>query len=150
MRSAIKNYLADDKAAGPVMGQAALLLRLNTVFQLSVPSPLGEAARVANFKAGTLIILAENGAVAVKLRQMTQRLESTFSTAGVQCNSVEVKVQPSKIHSESTGSMVKPISASSRESIGGLIQSLPPEDRLRKALEVLLNRSAHHICPKKP
>lgn len=143
MRSAIKDYLADDKAAGSVMSHASLLLRLNTVFQQSLPSPLGKAARVANVKAGTIVILAENGAVAVKIRQMTQRLESTFVAAGVQCNSVEVKVQPAKTLSESMGSTLKPISEQSRASLGSFANSLPDEDHLRKAIETLLSRAAH-------
>lgn len=142
MRSAIKDYLADDKAAGAVMGHAALLLRLNAVFQQSVPSPLGKAARVANIKAGCVVILAENGAVAVKLRQMTQRLESTFIAAGVQCSSLAVKVQPAKTLSESTGSTLKPISEQSRASLGSLLNSLPDNDSLRQAIEVLLRRAA--------
>jgi hypothetical protein len=142
MQTAINDYLKTDQAAGPVMAQAALLLRLNGVFRQSVPAPLGAAARVANLKAGKIIILAENGSVAVKLRQMAERLQTVFLAAKVECKGIEVKVQPAERLSESMGSTPKPLSEKACGSLQALLETLPENSPLRGGLTQFLRRVA--------
>ena len=142
MRSAIQNFLRADGAAGAVMAHGALLLKLNGILALALPMNLRQAVRVANIKSGQVVLLAENGATAVKLRQMATRLQTAFRTAGVECNGVDVKVQPSETLFESMGSVIKPLSDVGADHIHKLVISLPEGDVLRLALERLLNRSA--------
>ncbi|MEY4592938.1 MAG: hypothetical protein RIR18_1833 [Pseudomonadota bacterium] len=142
MRSAIKNYLRADGAAAGVMAHGALLLRLNGMLAQALPSVLQGAVRVANIKSGKVILMAENGSVAVKLRQMATRLQTAFRAAGVECNGVDVKVQPSEILSESMSSSTKPLSATSCQHLQTLSDSLPEGSDLRGALEKLLSRVA--------
>ena len=47
---------------------AARLLRLQRIFESAVPRPLVRGARVVNLKLGRLVIYADNGAIAAKLR----------------------------------------------------------------------------------
>ena len=124
------------------MAHGSLLLKLNGVLTQSLPSSLQGVVRVANVKSGKVILLVENGSVAAKLRQMATRLQTLFRTAGVECNGVEVKVQPSETLFESTGSTVKPLSDAGCSHLEKLSSSLPEGDGLRKALEHLLSRAA--------
>ena len=69
-----EHYLDKDAAAGRVMAHARLLLKLSRRFEAVAPAGLRHSAHVANYKLGTVIIHADNGAVAAKIRQLSQRL----------------------------------------------------------------------------
>ena len=68
----------------------------------STPSALAAASRVANLKAGTLLVLADNAAIAAKLRQIAPRLVLQFKERGFEVTGirVEVQVKPHKIKAE--------------------------------------------------
>lgn len=72
------------------------------MFLESAPSALAVASRVANMKAGTLLILADNAAIAAKLRQLAPRLVLHFKERGFEVTGirVEVQVKPNKIKDE--------------------------------------------------
>ena len=59
----------------------------------AVPPALAGASRVANLKSGLLVILADNAAVAAKLRQMAPRLLSHLEKAQIQVTGIRVDVQ---------------------------------------------------------
>ena len=86
MTDALEHYLDNDAAAGRVMAHARLLLKLARRFEAVAPGGLGSLARVANYKSGKVVIHADNGAVAAKLRQMSQRLCDELSRGGAQCS----------------------------------------------------------------
>jgi hypothetical protein len=69
-----EQYLDSDAAASRVMAHARLLLKLSRRFEAIAPAGLRHTAHVANYKSGKIIIHADNGAVAAKIRQMSQRL----------------------------------------------------------------------------
>lgn len=142
MQTAVHDLLRKDNAAGQVMAHASQLLRLNGLLQQFVPAPMGAAVRVANIKAGKIVILAENGAVAVKIRQMSGRLQDAFSAAKVECSGIEVKVQPRERHPESKASLFRPLSAGAAGSLQRLADGLPAGSALQNALQHLLNRAA--------
>jgi len=82
--------------------QAQRLRALQQFVLEAIPSALALASRVANLKAGTLVILADNSAIAAKLRQLAPRLllhlsERGFEVTGIR---VEVQVNPHKIKGE--------------------------------------------------
>jgi hypothetical protein len=71
------------------------------LFEASPPS-LAAASGVADLKSGTLIVVADNAAVAAKLRQLAPRLllhvrEQANEVTGIR---VEVQVKPHKIKAE--------------------------------------------------
>jgi hypothetical protein len=136
-----EHYLDKDAAAGRVMAHARLLLKLSRRFEAVAPAGLRHSAHVANYKLGTIIIHADNGAVAAKIRQLSQRLSNELSKGGAECSGIEVKVQPRQIPSQSTSSTQKPLS----DKAIGILQSTTeklPEGPLRKALDNLLKRAA--------
>lgn len=141
MTDTLEHYLDSDAAAGRVMAHARLLLRLARRFEGIVPAGLGNLARVANYKVGKVVIHADNGAVASKLRQMGQRLCDGLSGAGVPCSQVEVKVQPRLLPSTVTMSTLKPLSTDACDALRSTAERLP-NGPLQEALENLLRRAA--------
>ncbi len=122
------------------MAHARLLQKLGRIYRDTVPGHLGAASRVANFKSGTVVIHADNGAVAVKLRQMAPSLTREFSGRGIECTGVTVKVQALDISQQSSSPAGRPLPAGARQNLGRLAEGLP-DSPLREAIEQLLARS---------
>ena len=141
MHYAAEHFLDKDATAGRVMAHARLLLKLTRRFETVAPAPLRNAARIANFKSGKVIIHADNGAVAAKIRQLGRRLCDDLSTGGAECNDIEVKVQPRQSLFQSKASTEKPLSGSAIKALSATRESLP-EGALRKALALLIERAA--------
>jgi hypothetical protein len=136
-----EHYLDKDAATGRVMAHARLLLKLSRRFEAAAPAGLRHAARVANYKLGTVIIHADNGAVAAKIRQLSQRLSNELSKGGAECSGIDVKVQPRQIPSQSTSSTQKPLSGKTIGILESTAETLP-QGPLRAALDLLLKRAA--------
>jgi len=141
MYKAPEDYLDADAAAGRIMAHARLLMKLSSRFDAVTPAALRHAAHVANFKSGKLVIHADNGAVAAKIRQMHRRLCDELSKKAPECNDIEVKVQPRQNLSRSNTSTIKPISGQTAALLGKTVEGLP-EGSLRNALDTLLRRAA--------
>lgn len=137
----LNNYLADSDGAGRLMAHVALLRKLARIYENTAPEHLGQASRVANYKSGTVVIHADNGAVAVKLRQMAPTLAREFSNRGVECSGVQVKVQALEISSHSSTPPHRPLPARAGRELADLAGGMP-DSPLREAIETLLRRSA--------
>jgi hypothetical protein len=142
MPTSPEEFLDTAEGAGRVMAHARLILKLARRLERVLPEPLGTVARVANFKSGRIVIHAENGAVAAKIRQMGPRLCSELSVEGLECNGIEVKVQPRQIPWQSRASQRNPLSGGAVGSLRAIATTLPPGP-LRAALETLLARSGN-------
>jgi hypothetical protein len=142
MHAPLQNFLNAPEGTAHVFAHGRMLLTLCSRFQTIVPSGLGASARVANFRSGIVVIHAENGAVAAKLRQMSRRLSDEFKKVGVECSDIEIKVQPTQTFEHSITSTEKPISAAAATVLGETAQGMPGNSLLRAALENLLQRSA--------
>lgn len=136
-----EQFLDSDAATGRVMAHARLLLKLSRRFEAIAPAGFRHAAHVANYKSGKIVIHADNGAVAAKIRQMSQRLCSELSKGGAECNGIDVKVQPRHIFYQSTSSTQKPLSVEACETLRSTTEKLP-KGPLREALDRLLESAA--------
>jgi len=136
-----EQYLDSDASGARLMAHARLLLKLSRRFETLAPAGLRHAARVANYKSGTVVIHTDNGAVAAKLRQMSQRLCDELSKGGAECNVMLVKVQPRDLPFRSISSTQKPLSAKAIETLQASTTALP-EGPLKGALARLLERAA--------
>lgn len=141
MHASLTTFLDAAEGTAGVLAHARLILRLSRRFEAIAPAGLARAARVANFKSGKVVIHAENGAVAVKLRQMSQRLCDELSKGGPECNVMEVKVQPRQTPFQSMTSTLKPLSERTFGNLSATADRLP-EGELRSALRHLLERAA--------
>ena len=122
------------------MAHARVLQKLSRIYRNTVPEHLGTASRVANFKSGIVVIHADNGAVAVKLRQMAPSLTDSFSGRGVECTGVTVKVQALEISRHSTPPSQRALSPGACQGLQALASGMG-ESPLREAIEPLLERS---------
>ena len=136
-----EHYLDSDAGASRLMAHARLLLKLARRFEAIAPGPFRHAARVANYKSGKIVIHADNGAVAAKIRQMAQRLCSELSKGGAECNELEVKVQPRETLFQSTPSTQKPLSKTACEVLQATASNMP-NGALRAAIDALLASAA--------
>lgn len=137
-----EHYLEGDEGAGKVLAHARLLVKLAGLYQEIVPAHLGEASNVANYKSRVVVIHASNGAVATKLRQMAPTLADELGKRGLECSSVQVKVQAWQFPEAAREATLKPLSARTGQALTALRDSLPAVSPLRAALENLLARSA--------
>lgn len=141
MTKGLEHYLNSDAGAGKVLAHARLVLKLSRRFEAVAPAGLRHAARVANYKSGKIVIHADNGAVAAKIRQLGQRLCDELSKGGAQCSGIDVKVQPRQILYQSTSSTQKPLSARTCGILRSTTEKLP-KGPLRDALDRLLANAA--------
>lgn len=141
-RGSLTDHLAGNETFTRLADHAERLRRLQTLLEAVLPINLAPAAHVANLKRGKVIIHADSGAVAVKLRQLAPRLTAGLVQQGLEVSGIEVRVQPSgrisppqrKIHPQKLGIQAK-------RSLTSLVSGLPDGSPLKAALERLL-RSA--------
>ncbi|PKO34171.1 MAG: hypothetical protein CVU34_09150 [Betaproteobacteria bacterium HGW-Betaproteobacteria-7] len=136
-----EQYLDSDAAGARLMAHARLLLKLSRRFEALAPVGLRHAAHVANYKSGTVVIHTDNGAVAAKLRQLSQRLCDELSKGGTECSLMLVKVQPRELPFRSISSTYKPLSTQAVNTLQTTAAGLP-DGPLKGALVRLLERAA--------
>ena len=120
--------------------QAQRLRDLEQLLFESTPVALARASRVANLKAGTLMVLADNAAVAAKLRQLAPRLLLHLNKRGFEVTvlRVEVQVKAHKIKAEDDFTK-RPLPPDAIQEFERLSAALPPSP-LKAALARLAAR----------
>ena len=88
-----RTFVPRHATLGPLAARAADLIELRRLFRTNIPPGLAEAAQLANFREGTIIVMAENSAVAAKLKQLTPRLTTLFREKGWQVNAIRIQLQ---------------------------------------------------------
>lgn len=136
-----EHFLKRDANANRLLVHARLLIKLTRRFEAIAPAGLRHSVRVANFKAGKIVIHTDHGAAASKLRQMSQRLCAEMSKDGIVCSELEVKVQPRQPIPSGTTHTQKPLSAKTVDLLRSTAEKLP-KGGLRDALDTLLQRAA--------
>lgn len=140
MQNSLESFLESADGAGQILAHARLLTKLARIYQNIALGHLGQASRLANFKSGIVVIHADNGAVAAKLRQLAPTLADAFSKKGIECNDVQIKVQAAEKGKQSKTSTQKPLSSRASHELEILRDALP-DSPLRSALETLLERT---------
>lgn len=125
-----------------ILAHAKLIGRAQQVLASVAPAALVAASRVANIRKGELIIHADSGAVAVKLRQIGARLCRELLFQGIDCTVVNVAVQDGRPPADLPAAAVRPLPEGGRASLTALAEGLPKNDPLRQRLTNLLARSA--------
>lgn len=125
-----------------VATHAGRLVKLQRIFFEIAPPYLAAACRVANFKPGKVVIHADSGAVAARLRQMLPRLIDEFCKKGCEVTEIEVKVQP--VHAAPHHEKRLPpraVGADTKADLAKLAGALPDGSQLKGAVERLVKRS---------
>jgi len=117
--------------------------RLSDLQQLlleATPSELAAAIRVTDLKAGTLVVLADNPAVAAKLRQLAPRLLKHVQKQQAEITGIRVGVQVKTHKIKDEHEVTKhPLPPEAIKNLGGLAEALPASP-LKSALARMLAR----------
>jgi hypothetical protein len=137
----LEDCLLADAGMARLSSHASRLMRLQAILAASLPANLARGARVANLKSGKLLIHADNGAVAAKLRQLAPRLTDLVRFEAAEVNGIEIRVQarggnPAQPRRQGpTG-----IGDAAKRGLTSLESSLPEGSRLKLALTKLIGR----------
>jgi hypothetical protein len=89
----LKAYLASTLELRQLSGKAEQFAALQRHYQAIVPPSLKNSSYVLQLNRQVAVIAATNGAVAAKLRQMTEELISLFQARGCEITGIQIKVQ---------------------------------------------------------
>jgi hypothetical protein len=135
----LQEHLVSGDHLARLASHAQRLLQFQRSLEAALPPALAPHVRVANFRLGKLFIHAANGAVAAKVRQLGPRIASELSIKGVKITQIEVRVQagipppPKEKHQRPDLPGLK-----QKQGLTTLARSLPPDSRLQRALDRLL------------
>ncbi len=135
----LQEHLASSDSMARIANHAQRLLQFQRRLEAALPAALRPHARVANFRLGKLLIHAENGAVAAKIRQFGPSLANDLSNKEVKVTQIEVRVQarnpspPLLPHQRPALPGYK-----QKQGLTALAHDLPQESLLKGALERLL------------
>jgi len=135
----LQEHLASGDSMARLAAHARRLLQFQHLLEAALPAALRPHARVANFRLGKLLIHAENGAVAAKIRQFGPSLANDLSNKETKVTQIEVRVQarnpspPQPPHERPALPGYK-----QKQGLTALAQGLPGESPLKDALERLL------------
>ena len=137
----LEDCLMADAGMARLSSHASRLVRLQAVLAAHLPANLARGARVANLKSGKLVIHADNGAVAAKLRQMAPRLADLVRFEAAEVTGIEIRVQgrdenPPRPRAERPTA----IGDKAKHALTSLEAVLPEGSRLRLALKRLRER----------
>ncbi len=136
----IGQFLTASAELKALSDKAQRLLQLQNTFFDSAPPLLAQACRVKNFREGVLFIVAENTAVAAKLRQLTPRLLSNIRKQEPQITGIQVAVQVTGSRNEVGRPPQKnEISVDSIDKLRNLSERIPASP-LKSALTNLVRR----------
>lgn len=82
---------------------------LQRLYAVCAPPDLTQASRVIHEHGGMLVIAADNGAIAAKLRQMTPRLLKNLQKQTAEITGIRVQIQVNKAYSRPAGGTRKPV-----------------------------------------
>lgn len=113
------------------------------------PPALARASRVTGLRSGTLLLRADNAAVAAKLKQQAPRLVKALNQLAGEVTSIRVQVQPQQALRPHGASAVKqglpPAAVAQFEALSAAI----PDPRLKSALGNLVARHRSRRMPVK-
>jgi hypothetical protein len=137
----LSTLFAAEPALQPLLRRLAEVNNLERIYSEAAPRNLARLSRVGSFEQGTLTIVADNGAVAAKLRQHVPRLKQAFVLQGAKVTDIRLLVQVGATAGpQAEADPRKPVLASgAAESCRGLAATLP-DSPLREALERLARR----------
>ena len=135
----IRAYL--DSAAGiaALLPQAERLIELRRIYNELVPQQLLRSSSIVNYKQRTVVIFADNNAIAAKLKLLSPRLISDFSKRGVEVTGIRLEVQPREMPRQAAAEKHAKLSSAGAESLDALAKRLP-ESKLKQALTEMAGR----------
>jgi hypothetical protein len=132
-----------------VLAHGERILHASRVYESVAPAALLRISRVANVKSGTLVIHADHGAAATKLKQLSRFLADEFSKRGFECTAIDIRVQAAPHAESTTPPRLKPLSKQALTIMQDAAEKLGKESSLRRSIERLIERAPHAPGPVK-
>ena len=124
-----------------VLAHGERILRANRLYESVAPAALLRISRVANVKSGTVVIHADHGAAAAKLKQLSRFLVDELSKRGFECTAIEIRVQATPIHESTSLPRLKPMSKRALAIMQNAAEKLGAGSSLRQKIEHLVERA---------
>lgn len=141
MSNPIHRFLGAGDALARLRDHASRLRRLQTVLEQHLPPALAAGCSVANLKGDTLVLLANGGAVAARLKQIAPTLADQITASGVPIRTIQVKVKVLEEPEARRAAPDRRLSDAGKRSLADFSSSLPADSPLRESLERLIGRS---------
>ncbi len=136
----ISDYINESDRLRPLVTKARRAAGLDEVLLSAAPPSLAQACKVKEERGGTLVLVAENAAVASKLKQLAPRLLLTYQNQGEKITGIRIEVQvDSASGANGDGRTTRSLSADSVENLQQLVRRLE-ESPLKAALARLAAR----------
>ncbi len=140
-RSLFEHITADENIARFTL-QAQRLLNCQRQLETALPHALRPHVRIANLRAGKLVVYAANAAVASKIRQLAPRLATIFANQRPHVSEIDVRVQADMWHDASKSQQTpvpKPLPSLERQAkLAELTATLTNDSAMKAPLERLL------------
>ncbi len=141
MADTLNRYLGRSDALAALQAHAARLARIDALFRRSVPSHLAASCAVANLKDGTLVVLAESGAAAAKLKQALPTVIERLAQGGIEVTAIRLRVRPPEHRPPPAPASRRTVPDEARAAMDRLAHSLPADSPLARALQRLVARA---------
>jgi hypothetical protein len=138
MSRPLKSILGNSPELRPLLEHARELQHWQALFERVAPASLQAGCRVGQVSGGRLQLLADNGTVAAKLRQLAPTLLEEFQREQCPIREVWVRVQVGYAPPRRTSTFT--LGRQGRQEVHALAESLA-ESPLKSALEKLLSHS---------
>lgn len=135
----LRAYLDSSAGVAALLPQAERLIELRRIYSELVPQQLLRSSSIVNYKRQTLVIFAENSAIAAKLKLLSPRLVNDFSKRGMEVTGIRLEVQPRQNPLNALSPKRAKLSAAGAESLEALAKRLP-DSRLKQAVTELIER----------
>lgn len=135
----LRAYLDSTAGIAALLPQAERLIELRQIYSELVPQQLLRSSSIVNYKRQTVVIFAENNAIAAKLKLLSPRLVSDFSKRGVEVTGIRLEVQPRENPREEPGHKQAKLSPAGAESLEALAKRLP-DSKLKQAVTEMVER----------
>lgn len=132
-------YLTASDRLQSLFNQAQALLRLQRIFAATAPASLAKSCKVAAMEQKTLVLYADNGAIAAKLKQSLPSLLARLQLNGVEVTALRVEVQALQVPQRAKKNPHAELSDAALGSLKGLSAGLA-ESPLKTAIERMVAR----------
>jgi len=135
----LRAYLDSSAGIAALLPQAERLIELRRIYSELVPQQVLRSSSIVNYKRQTVVIFAENNAIAAKLKLLSPRLVSDFSKRGVEVTGIRLEVQPRQEPVKALAPKQARLSSAGAESLEALAKRLP-DSKLKQAVTEMVER----------
>ncbi len=135
----LRAYLDSTAGIAALLPQAERLIELRRIYSEIAPQQLLGSSSIVNYKQQTVVIFAENNAIAAKLKLLSPRLVKDFAKRGVEVTGIRLEVQPRQESREAPAAKQAKLSQVGNESLEALARRLP-DSKLKQAVMDMVQR----------